>query len=782
MLTTVLTSVLTALACTSAPSAEFEMSSQQGTVPHDVQFTPVEESGDVSYLWEFGDGNTSTDSSPTHTYQDAGDFIVTLSASRGDSTSVFERAVRLEAGEAGWVTVEPPSLTLESGERTLLRPSAFDSLGNPVRDAEFIWDADDNVGSVLEDGTFVAGPQVGNFSDAVTVSYERLGKTVSVEVPVEIVYGRLDSIVVEPSIIDTRVNSRIDFTVLARDKQGHVLPEPEIDWQLLRPGVDEILAGGEFRAGVVPTDREQELLRVRVSVGDQTTTQMISGNISAGILDRVDVSASPDQVPVGSPVELTAQGLDRFGNLVELDSVEWQLVSDDFGEVTAEGVFTPSGAAVSATGPVITAIGELERVRSFVGVELDVLPGIAAEIVINPLSDSIPVGAGNPFSAFVIDDFGNVIDGIDITWSATSGGTVTETGVFVAGFETGEFPGAITASIPAGTSGNPTELSASADVLIRDRSSDTLAVEVSNATDSGIILIDLTTGAISSLSEELDTDNGIELSPAWWPDGKRLAFASDVTGTLQVYDIEFDTGEVRQLIDIPEGSSMPSISPDGTKIAFVVTVESNWQLYVADLPVPDEEGNITPITQEAATKLSVDDDVQHLLPFWAPDGESIVFTVSRSLSDVNMAVVSTDGSSAPEALGETGLSGFGWSDDGEFILSIDNQNEGGQSLIVIGADNGELAGFVPLPFQAFLATWSPDSSEVAVIDRVTGALWLLDSDGSSLRQAVDRSFVPRRVAWSPVPIDAEAVLAEQESELSEEPGDGAEGENEPPLQ
>lgn len=41
-----------------------------------------------TYAWDFGDGNTSTEESPTHTYAAAGDYTVTLTAKNGESTSM----------------------------------------------------------------------------------------------------------------------------------------------------------------------------------------------------------------------------------------------------------------------------------------------------------------------------------------------------------------------------------------------------------------------------------------------------------------------------------------------------------------------------------------------------------------------------------------------------------------------------------------------------------------------------------------------------------------------
>ena len=456
---------------------------------------------------------------------------------------------------------------------------------------------------------------------------------------------------------------------------------------------------------------------------------------------------------------LYAVGYDRFGNVMDLDSVTWELLSTSYGSMTANGVFTPSSEAVSVDTALIHVTGHNDRVEADADIWIKILPGVATAISLEPASDSIPVGAGNPLTAIVTDKYGNEIENPYLVWSAAVAGQVTDDGTFIAGFVTGEFPGAVTVTLPAGASGNTGALRASADITIRDRSSDMIAVEVSSLSDAGIVLIDLATADIRSLSPELESDGGVEITPAWWPDGNRLAYASNVTGKLQIYDIQIETGKIRQLVDDPDGTSMPAISPDGTQIAYVITTGTHWQLYVADLPAPDADGNIIPITREQSIKLSDDDSLQSLLPWWSPDGATIAFTASWGVNDVDMRLVPSDGSEPPRVIGGSGLAVYGWSTDGDKVLAVDNQNGGGQSLVVVDVSTGLVTGFIPLPFQAFMAAWAPDGSEVAVIDRLTGAMWIADSDGSSVRQVLNRAFVPRRTAWRPVPIDAQAVLA-----------------------
>lgn len=62
-------------------TAQFSANITGGTAPLIVQFTDLSTGGPTSWLWTFGDGNTSTAQNPQHTYAVAGAHTVTLTAS-----------------------------------------------------------------------------------------------------------------------------------------------------------------------------------------------------------------------------------------------------------------------------------------------------------------------------------------------------------------------------------------------------------------------------------------------------------------------------------------------------------------------------------------------------------------------------------------------------------------------------------------------------------------------------------------------------------------------------
>lgn len=65
-----------------------------------VEFIPIAGPEYVAFLWNFGDGNTSTQKQPTHTYSAIGSFSVSLTATtaRGEQQSKNKSSFSLVGG------------------------------------------------------------------------------------------------------------------------------------------------------------------------------------------------------------------------------------------------------------------------------------------------------------------------------------------------------------------------------------------------------------------------------------------------------------------------------------------------------------------------------------------------------------------------------------------------------------------------------------------------------------------------------------------------------------
>ncbi|MEO7068391.1 MAG: Tol-Pal system beta propeller repeat protein TolB [Rhodanobacter sp.] len=108
------------------------------------------------------------------------------------------------------------------------------------------------------------------------------------------------------------------------------------------------------------------------------------------------------------------------------------------------------------------------------------------------------------------------------------------------------------------------------------------------------------------------------LSPAWSPDGKKLAYVSFEGGNSAVYVQDITTGS-RQLVEShAKGiNGSPAWSPDGKKLLVALSYVGNLELFSLDLATHHE----TRLTHN----LAIDTE-----GVWAPDGKSIYFTSDRS--------------------------------------------------------------------------------------------------------------------------------------------------------
>ena len=88
------------LAVNPLPGATFSVNPQSNFT---FAFTP-DVTGADTYLWDFGDGNSSTDSTPVHTYTQAGNYTVSLSVTDSNGCS----AVTTQNVQTGTASIQDP--------------------------------------------------------------------------------------------------------------------------------------------------------------------------------------------------------------------------------------------------------------------------------------------------------------------------------------------------------------------------------------------------------------------------------------------------------------------------------------------------------------------------------------------------------------------------------------------------------------------------------------------------------------------------------------------------
>ena len=83
-----------------APWARFEIAPASGVAPLTVA-TINDSANATSFVWNFGDGDTSTVAAPEHTFTDAGAFVVTLTACSGVVCDTASATISVETDDGG---------------------------------------------------------------------------------------------------------------------------------------------------------------------------------------------------------------------------------------------------------------------------------------------------------------------------------------------------------------------------------------------------------------------------------------------------------------------------------------------------------------------------------------------------------------------------------------------------------------------------------------------------------------------------------------------------------
>lgn len=300
----------------------------------------------------------------------------------------------------------------------------------------------------------------------------------------------------------------------------------------------------------------------------------------------------------------------------------------------------------------------------------------------------------------------------------------------------------------------------------------------SSAVNAGLIILSMSDGAYKHLfayhpsylaMTRLTADAWDDDSPAISPDGSKIAFASNRSGTREIYILDLVSNTLTQMTNSKAFEGSIDWSPDGSYIVYDIYQNEHFDLVIQS--VSDQTESPIQLT---------DGSTNNFKPAWSPDGSELAFVSDRSgRNSIWLARLQNPEDRFIEVIGSTeaDFTDPVWSPDGTRLAVSRNQNNSEILMIqphdstvepvVIGS--GENPAWMP-DGSGLLATINlPNETEIiaySVIDHhlmlppipMAGYISEYDWNSGSLVQNI-QSWVSKNALPQPAPLwmDATAV-------------------------
>jgi TolB protein len=230
------------------------------------------------------------------------------------------------------------------------------------------------------------------------------------------------------------------------------------------------------------------------------------------------------------------------------------------------------------------------------------------------------------------------------------------------------------------------------------------------------------------------------MSPAWSPDGRRIAYVSFEGNQQSVYVQTLRTGTRERVSARPGVNSSPAFSPDGRQLTITRSDErGNLDIFSLDLA--------TQVMRQLTNDAAIDTE-----GVWSPDGRSIYFVSDRAGGPQVYRVPAEPGG-RPERVTFEGI----------YNARPRISPDGKQLAVVYGQNNTYRIGVLDMPSGVFnlltngrldeSPSFAPNGAQIIYATRENGrgVLASVSTDGRIRQQIASVAGNVREPVWGPYP-------------------------------